>query len=50
MTHQGFEYTKLPGLEGPFLFKSGRVLYWDRWEGRYYDRRTDIYLGINEVP
>lgn len=50
MTHQGFKYTKLQGLEGPFLFKSGRVLYWDPKEGRYYDRLTDIYLGINETP
>ena len=30
---QGFEYGPLEGLEGPIRFKSGRVLYWDPWEG-----------------
>ncbi len=50
MLYQGFKYTKLDGLEGPFLFKSGRVLYWDSREGRYYDRQTDMYLAVNESP
>ena len=41
---QGFEYGPLEGLEGPIRFKSGRVLYWDPWEGLYYDRTTDMYI------
>jgi hypothetical protein len=47
---QGFTFGPLAGLEGPFRFKSGRILYWDPREGRYYDRRTDLYLGRDEKP
>lgn len=36
------------GLEGPFKFKSGIVLYYDPREGRYYDPSTDMYID-NEV-
>jgi hypothetical protein len=36
------------GLEGPFRFKSGIVLYYDPREGRYYDPSTDMYID-NEV-
>lgn len=39
----------IPGLEGPFRFKSGRVAYWDPREGRYYDRSTDLYLSDREA-
>jgi len=39
----------IPGLEGPFRFKSGQVAYWDPREGRYYDRSTDLYLSDDEA-
>ena len=39
----------IPGLEGPFRFKSGRVAYWDPREGKYYDRGTDMYLTDREA-
>ena len=42
-------YGKLEGLEGPFQFRSGRVLYYDRMEGRYYDRRSDLYVNHEDV-
>ena len=45
---QGFEYGPLEGLEGPIRFKSGRVLYWDPWEGLYYDRTTDMYIDRDD--
>jgi len=32
------------GLEGPFRYRSGIVLYWDPREGQYWDPSTDIYL------
>ncbi len=48
--HDGYLYGPIQGLEGPIQFGSGRVLYWDWSEGRYYDRRTDLYLGIEEKP
>jgi len=39
----------IPGLEGPFRYKTGFVLYWDPKEGQYYDRGRDLYLSTEEV-
>jgi hypothetical protein len=44
------EYPPIKGLEGPFQFRSGRVLYYDPREGRYYDRETDMYLKRDFDP
>ena len=41
-------YGPRPGLEGPYNF-SGRVLYYDPKEGRYWDPRTDFYLSHSEA-
>ena len=40
-------YTDLShhGLEGPFHLKSGKVVYYDPKEGKYYDRDTDMYMS-----
>lgn len=38
-------YTERPGLEGPFSTKSGKVVYYDKAEGKYYDPDTDFYIG-----
>jgi hypothetical protein len=37
------------GLEGPFDYPSGRVLYYDPHEGRYWDPLTDFYLSHEEA-
>jgi hypothetical protein len=37
------------GLEGPFTFVNGRVLYYDVKEGQYYDPLTDFYVDNEEV-
>lgn len=37
------------GLEGPFYFGNGRVLYYDPKEGEYYDSTTDMYVDREEV-
>ena len=37
------------GLEGPFVFANGRVLYYDAKEGSYYDPKTDFYVERDEV-
>ena len=37
------------GLEGPFTFVNGRVLYYDAKEGQYYDSLTDFYVDNQEV-
>jgi hypothetical protein len=37
------------GLEGPFYFANGRVLYYDPKAGEYYDSTTDFYVPQDEV-
>jgi len=37
------------GLEGPFYFGNGRVLYYDPKAGEYYDSTTDMYVDREEV-
>ena len=37
------------GLEGPFYFANGRVLYYDPRAGEYYDSTTDFYVPKEEV-
>ena len=41
-------YQTRDGLEGPFMSKSGKVVYYDPIEGSYYDPDTDIYLSYEE--
>ncbi len=43
------DYPPLPGLEGPWKFKDGRILYYDPKQGQYYDRKTDLYVDILDV-
>ena len=50
------KYTERPGLEGPFHTKSGKVVYYDKQEGKYYDPDSDYYIShddwqaMNENP
>jgi hypothetical protein len=37
------------GLEGPFHYPSGAVLYYDPKEGKYYDPTTDFYVSNDDV-
>ena len=37
------------GLEGPFHYPSGAVLYYDPQAGEYYDPRTDFYVSNDDV-
>lgn len=43
------EYVERVGLEGPFHYPSGRVLYYDTTEGKYWDPRTDFYVEADEI-
>lgn len=43
-------YTARKGLEGPFKAQSGKVVYYDRKEGKYYDPRSDMYFEIDFDP
>ena len=42
-------YGPRKGLEGPFVFAGGRVLYYDNKEGSYYDPTTDFYVEQSEM-
>jgi hypothetical protein len=42
-------FQPIKGLEGPFYFANGRVLYYDPKEGEYYDSTTDFYVSREEV-
>lgn len=37
------------GLEGPFFYVTGEVLYYDPKEGRYWDPTTDFYKTNEEM-
>ena len=43
------EYSQRPGLEGPFHYPNGRVLYYDPRAGQYWDPRTDFYVSNEDV-
>lgn len=43
------KYTERPGLEGPFFYPNGQVLYYDPKEGKYYDPTTDFYVEHEDV-
>ncbi len=45
----GKEYGARKGLEGPFHYPNGRVLYYDAKAGEYYDPTTDFYVLAEEV-
>jgi hypothetical protein len=42
-------YGPRKGLEGPFHYPNGRVLYYDPRAGQYWDPRTDFYVDREEV-
>ena len=45
--YQGYEARQ--GLEGPYAFPNGQVLYYDSHEGQYWDPRTDFYVSHDEA-
>ena len=42
-------YGPRQGLEGPYRYPNGRVLYYDAQVGEYWDPRTDFYVDRDEV-
>ena len=42
-------YGPRKGLEGPFTYANGRVLYYDPKEGQYWDPKTDFYVDNDEL-
>lgn len=41
-------YQERPGLEGPFMTKSGKTVYYDPTEGKYYDPDSDFYIDYDD--
>ena len=42
------KYQPRKGLEGPFSTLSGKVVYYDPKEGKYYDPDTDMYISYED--
>ena len=56
-TDEGWSYTKpidterygeRKGLEGPFMTKAGKTVYYDPKEGKYYDPDSDFYIDHDD--
>ena len=56
-TDEGWSYTKpidterygeRKGLEGPFMTKAGKTVYYDPKEGKYYDPDSDLYIDHDD--
>jgi hypothetical protein len=47
--HRNKEYGPREGLEGPFHYPNGAVLYYDPKEGQYYDPTCDMYVCDEDV-
>jgi hypothetical protein len=43
------KYQPRKGLEGPFYYPSGAVLYYDPKAGQYWDPTTDFYVSHDTV-
>ena len=41
-------YQPRKGLEGPFMTKSGQVVYYDKKFGQYYNSDTDMYIDHDD--
>jgi len=37
------------GLDGPYVYPNGRVLYYDVRQGDYWDPKTDFFVDRDEV-
>lgn len=42
-------YGPRKGLEGPFIYAGGRILYYDPRAGQYWDPKTDFYVAQDEM-
>jgi hypothetical protein len=41
-------YQERDGLEGPFMARNGKVVYYDPIEGKYYDPDSDMYISYDD--
>ena len=43
------EGAEVSGLEGPFRYITGIILYYDPSEGKYYNAAQDMYVSDSEM-
>ena len=43
------KFVKRKGLDGPFSYPNGRVLYFDPASKQYWDPRTDFFVEQDEL-
>lgn len=49
LTEQERKWQPRKGLEGPFFYPNGQVLYYDNKAGQYWDPTTDFYVENQDV-
>lgn len=49
MSSRDSKWESRSGLEGPFFYATGQVLYYDPKEGQYWDPTTDFYMSQEEM-
>jgi len=49
VTVKNQNYGQRKGLEGPFQYPNGRVLYYSTKDGKYWDPSTDFFVPMDEV-
>lgn len=42
-------YGPRKGLEGPFVYPNGQILYYDAGAGQYWNPKTDFYMSNEEM-
>ena len=42
-------YGPRKGLEGPFVYPNGQILYYDTREGQYWNPQTDFYMSNEDM-
>jgi len=49
LTNRDAKWQSRVGLEGPFFYVTGQVLYYDPKEGQYWNPLTDFYMSTEEM-
>ena len=50
VSHSEITGPKIPGMEGPFSYKTGNSYYYSPKEGKYYDAKSDVFMPTGFDP
>ena len=50
VSHSEIAGPKIPGMEGPFSYKTGNSYYYSPKEGKYYDAKSDVFMPTGFDP